>query len=432
MNAKCCPEMRSLISRRESLAKLARYSLAGVAAGALPAWMPRLAFSASGQPGPGDTLLCIFQRGGMDGLSAVVPYGDAFYYNIRPTIGVPAPGGGTNAAIDLDGYFGMHPSLAPLKAIYDTGKLAVVHATGGIDPTRSHFDAQTFMEMATPGTKSIGTGWIGRHLESASWVNGSPFRAVGFGGAVPISLRGGGTLAPLAVYSLSDFGLDGRYDEVDNIRAQLAQFYNVSSPAAILDKQAKLVFDTIDLIKTFSIDNYAPANGAVYPDTYFGAALKQVALLVKAGVGLETACVDIDGWDTHSDEGTNGGYFAQIAAEFAQGISAFYTDLGAAMQNVVIVTMSEFGRCAGENASRGTDHGHGNAMFVAGGGVNGGKVYTTWPTLAPDKLDDVDLAITTDQRDVLAELVDKRLKNSQTDKIFPGFTPNPPGIFTTA
>ncbi len=409
-------------------------AIVGVDGSALPNLVPQLAFAPAGQQPSGDVLICIFQRGGMDGLSALIPYAEgANYYDLRPTIGVPAPGGGATAAIDLDGKFGLHPSLLPFKDIYDAGKLAVVAATGSVDPTRSHFDAMRFMEQATPGNKTTGTGWIARHLESIASQNTSPFRAVGLGSSVPASLRSSGTLSALALESIVDFHLQGRWDQIDKIRAELSSLYSVAAPTDLLGRQSKLVFDTIDLLDTLSSTTYTAANGAVYPaDDYFAFGLMQIAQLIKAQVGLEVACIDIGGWDTHETEGTNGGYFSDLLGSFAKGIAALYTDLGTLTQKVTVVTMSEFGRRAEENASHGTDHGHGNCMFVLGGGVQGGKVYGNWPTLAPDKLDDGDLAITTDQRDVLAELVSKRLKNPALTQVFPNFTPSPLGMFTAA
>jgi len=359
------------------------------------------------------------------GLSAVVPYGDgATYYDVRKNTSVPAPGTGDGAALDLDGHFGLHPALTQFKEFYDSKQLAVIHATGSIDPTRSHFDAERFMEQAAPGNKSVGTGWIARHLETSTNVNEPPLRAVGIGSIVQYSLRGTGLVSALALESISSFRVDARSDEAKQITAALKTLYGVDAPIDVLSKQAKLVFDTSDILKAIRKTKYEPANGAAYPDHYFARSLKQVAQLIKSEVGLEVACVDIWGWDTHGSQGVLKGDFADLIKVFGDSIAALYKDLGDKVANVTIVTMSEFGRCVPENASKGTDHGHGNAMFVLGGGVNGGKVYTDWPTLEKDKLDDVDLAITTDQRQVLSEIVSNRLANPMTDAIFPGFTPS--------
>jgi uncharacterized protein (DUF1501 family) len=413
-----------ILSRRDLFSKLIGRSRENV-----PVWMPQLAFSRAGFTPTGDVLLCVFQRGGMDGLSAVAPYGEgANYYDIRKTIALPEPGKGANSVLDLDGRFGLHPRLKGFKELYDAGKLAVVHATGSVDPTRSHFDAMRYMEQATPGNKTIGTGWIGRHLESLVSTNTSPFRAIGVGSLLQASLRGSGLISPLALESIEDFRLRGRGGQREDIQRLLEGMYNTAAPTDLLGNQAKLVFETIELLESLEAEDYQPAAGVAYPDGGFGMALKQVAQLIKAEVGLEVACVDIGGWDTHETQGTQDGHFSELIGEFGDGITALYKDLGDKTQNLTVVTMSEFGRRAEENGSRGTDHGHGNAMFVLGGGVTGGKVYGNWPTLAPDALDDGDLAITTDQRDVLAEIVTKRLKNPALDKVFPGHIHTPLNI----
>jgi uncharacterized protein (DUF1501 family) len=391
--------------------------------------MPNLAFR---QPDarPGDILVAIFLRGGIDGLSAIVPYGDgAHYYDARPTQAVPEPGRAAHAALDLDGYFGMHPALAPLHPLYQVGALGVVHATGSIDPTRSHFDAMQFMEYGTPGSKTTGTGWIGRHLQTAAWQNDSPFRAVGMGAMLPTSLRGETT--PLSLRSIAEFHLRGREGELWRAQQALMQLYAVEAPRDLLDHQARLAFETVDQLQALNAAGYTPAEGAEYPDDDegFGLGLRQIAQLIKADVGLEVATVDLGGWDTHENQGTQDGLFARQLAVLAQGLAAFYTDLRDHMPHITVVTMSEFGRRVQENASAGTDHGHGNFMLLLGGGVLGGQVYADWPTLAPAALNYGDLAITTDYRSVLAEALTTRVGNPALDAIFPNFQPTPLGIF---
>lgn len=422
--------MSNLITRRECLSNLGKVGILGISQTLFPAWMPRLAFSAPGQSPSGDALVCLFLRGGMDGLSAVAPYADgANYYDPRPTIALPEPGAGIGAGIDLNGQFALHPGLAPLKDIYDAGKLAIVQAVGSIDPSRSHFDAMKFMEQGVPGVKNVSQGWIGRHLASASWQNDSPLRAIGMGNILQTSLRG--PVPALSLESIASFHLEGRGDQLAKLQDSLSNLYNVAAPTDALDTQAKMVFDTIATLQALDQGDYQPANGAVYPDDYLGYALRQVAQLIKANLGLEVACVDYGGWDTHETQGTNGGWFAEQMSTISQGLNAFYTDMGASMSDICFVTMSEFGRRIEENGSKGTDHGHGNMMFLMGGGVNGGQIYTDWPTLAPDQLDDGDLAITTDYRDVLAEVVTRRLKNSAIDQVFPNYTPNALNIVAT-
>ncbi|MCU0476311.1 MAG: DUF1501 domain-containing protein [Anaerolineae bacterium] len=421
--------MTQKTSRRDFLKTSGLLGAVGIGANLFPKWMPRLAFAKSQAQVRGDVLVAIFLRGGIDGLSAVVPYGDGkHYYDARPTLAVGAPGSGSGAAIDLDGYFGLHPIMAPLADLYRDGHLAVVHAAGLTDSTRSHFDAMQFMEYGTPGNKTTGTGWIGRHLQTAATRNDSPFRAVGMGAMVPNSLRG--TVTPLSLRSIADFHLRGREGELRRAQDSLARLYHQAAPQDELDAQAGLVFETVDILQSLNGDGYQPANGAVYPEDGdgFGFALRQVAQLIKANVGLEVACIDLGGWDTHENQGTHGGFFQHQLNTLARGLAAFYTDMQEYMSGVSVVTMSEFGRRVAENASYGTDHGHGNFMLLMGGGAQGGQVYANWPTLAPERLNDGDLAITTDYRDVLAEVLTRRLNNPAIDQIFPGLAHTAPNI----
>jgi uncharacterized protein (DUF1501 family) len=371
--------------------------------------------------GERDVLVAIFQRGGMDGLNAVVPYGEgANYYDRRPTIAIPE-----SAVVDLNGFFGLHPSLRPLKDIYDNGALTVIHAAGSPDPTRSHFDAMEFMEKGIPGDKATTTGWINRHLQSASWQNDSPFRAIGMGTMMPSSLRG--PVSALSLRSIADFHLGGREDQLATIQANIARMYRIDTPENLVEIQAAKVFNTVDILQALNAIEYIPANGAVYPDNEFGMALRQTAQLIKAGVGLEVSCIDIGGWDTHEYQGGVDGEMAGLLDNLAQGLAAFYLDLRDYMDGVTVVTMSEFGRRATENGSQGTDHGHGNAMFIMGGGATG-QIYADWRGLADEALDDGDLEITTDYRDVLGEVLTKRLGNFALDQIFPNYSVNMRGI----
>lgn len=392
-----------------------------------------MAFAAqSDQSHQRDILINIFLRGGMDGLSAVVPYGEGRgYYDVRPTIAVPEPGGGARSAIDLDGFFGLHPALAPLAPIYQQGDLAIVHASGLVHETRSHFDAQHFIDFGVPGDKTIATGWIGRHLQAAPWQNPSPFRAVGMGDRLPDSLRG--PIPPLSLRSISDFALRGREDELPQMQRSLTNLYGAASADDPLRQQAELVFETMQTVARLNAEDYHPAHGVVYPedDNGFGLGLRQVSQIIKADIGLEVVSMDdLDAWDTHEAQGTLDGSLNASFDTLARGLAAFYTDLGELMDRVVVVVMSEFGRTIDENGSQGTDHGHGNAMFLMGGGVRGHKVYGDWPTLAPEARDDADdLAITTDYRHVISEMLQSRMRIAAIDPIFPNFLPNPLGIF---
>jgi uncharacterized protein (DUF1501 family) len=417
--------MTMTTSRRNLLKGMGHLGVAGVSSALFPSWMPKLVFSPVRQnnaPGQRDVLVAIFQRGGMDGLNAIVPFGEgALYYDRRRTIAIPEPGTSELAAIDLDGHFGLHPALAPLKNIWDNNHLAIIHGAGSPDPTRSHFDAMEYMERGTPGVRSTTAGWINRHLMSAAWQNDSPFRAVGIGAMVQGSLRG--PVSALAMRSIVDFHLQGREDQIAQIQSTLSSLYNVDAPADMMSAAAGEVFETVDLLSQMADLEYFPANGAEYPESDFGMALRQVAQLIKADVGLEVAAVDIGGWDTHENQGGAEGEFAYLLDNLASSLAAFYTDMGDAMSGVTVVTMSEFGRRVEENASNGTDHGRGNAMMVMGGGATSG-VYGRWVGLEEDYLDEGDLAVTTDYRDVLTEILSKRLGNNALDQIFPGYALN--------
>jgi uncharacterized protein (DUF1501 family) len=285
-----------------------------------------------------------------------------------------------------------------------------------------------YMEYGTPDNKTTGTGWVGRHLETTAGANDSPFRAIGIGAMAPDSLRG--SIPPLSLRSITDFHMRGREGELRQAREALARLYRIDAPQDVLDTQARMVFSTVEMLQQLNAQSYTPANGAEYPadEEGFGLGLRQVAHLIKADVGLEVACLDLGGWDTHENQGTQGGFFAAHLDVLSRGLGAFYADLQDSMSGVTVVTMSEFGRRVAENASAGTDHGHGNFMLVMGGGAQGGRVYGNWPTLAPEALNDGDLAITTDYRNVLAEILTLRLNNPAVDRVFPGLSPTPQQI----
>jgi len=387
--------------------------------------MPRLAFAPQGQAPRGDVLVVVFQRGGMDGLSALVPSGDSDYYRLRPELAIPEPKNGDDkTAVDLDGFFALHPALRPLKPIYDAGQLAPIHAVGSPDPTHSHFDAMDAMERGTPGTKSLVSGWIGRHLASFNSGNDSPLRAVGIGSMVQAALRG--PVPATALKSIADFHYGGRQRDLAQFQTTLSALYGLPSVDPALTHASAQVNEAIAVLHKVNVAGYTSAHAATYPEGDFGRGLMQIAQLIKAEVGLEVACVDIGGWDTHANQGGAEGQLAGLLGEFGQGLAALWQDLGERMQGVTVVTMSEFGRRAAENGSRGTDHGHANAMFLIGGNVVGGKVHADWPTLAANKLvGPGDLALTTDYRDILSEVLSKRVGNAAIEEVFPGYTPTP-------
>lgn len=409
------------INRREFL-RIAGLSTAPLA---LPGWTPRLAFAPPGSAPSGDLLVCVFLRGGMDGLNAVIPHFESEYYNARKQLSIPEPRAGNDAtSIELDDRFGLHPSLSPLLNPFQAGDLALVHACGSPDPTHSHFDAMDYMERGTPGEKQIASGWIARHLLTAPWENESPFRAVGIGVGLQASLRG--PVPAAALKSVAEFHLPGNPQSVAVLQQTLSSLYEVPAEDQSLfqglSSQAATTFEAMDLLAGLDATNYEPSAGAVYPEDEFGRGLSQIALLAKSELGLEIACVDIGGWDTHVQQGADAGRMPQLMASVAGGLAAFHQDMGEKMNDVTVVTMSEFGRRVAENGGGGTDHGHGGVMFVMGGGILGGKVYGEWPGLAPEDLyGPGDLAITTDFREVLAEIVQKRLLNDRIDEIFPGY-----------
>src|SRR6266496_135993 len=368
------------------------------------------------------TLIAIFQRGAVDGLNMVVPYGERNYYDLRPTIAIPQPGSGNaEAAINLDGFFGLHPSLVAFKPLWDTKRLAIVHAAGSPDNTRSHFDAQDYMESATPGLKSTSDGWLNRYLQSKPDPDRSLFRAVSMTQTMPRVLQG---RAPtLAINNLADFNIRAGQSS-NSLQGGFEALYDQTAND-VLGGTGKETFEAVNYLKKVNPAQYKPENGAQYPRTPFGNSLLQIAQLIKAGVGLEVAFTDIGGWDTHVNEGNQQGQLSNLLRQFSSAIAALYTDLGQRMDDVVVLTMSEFGRTAKENGNRGTDHGHANAMFVLGNGVRGGRVLGPWPGLKNDQLyEGRDLALTTDFRDVFAEIARKHLGTGNLKAVFPGYEAN--------
>ena len=402
-----------MISRRVFLRN---GGLALVSLGFAPTFLAR---TAAASPTRKKLLIAIFQRGAVDGLNVVVPYGERDYYRRRPTIAVPRPGDGVEGALDLDGFFAFHPRLAPLVPLYKNGTLAVIHACGSPDSTRSHFDAQDYMESGTPGVKSTDDGWLNRTLKAERAADASPFRAVALAPALPRSLQG--SAPALAIGQIGQFGIhDGAGGQM--LGASFEEQYSAAADT-VLKGTAHEAFDAVKLMKQADPTHYRPAAGASYPASAFGQALKQIAQLAKSDVGLEIAFAETGNWDHHVNEGSTQGLLATRLDDFGRSLAALVTDLGERMSDTVVVTMSEFGRAASENGNRGTDHGHGNAMLVMGAGVKGGHVYGKWPGLGQDQLyDGRDLAVTTDFRDVFAEIVTSHLGVIDAGPIFPGYT----------
>src|SRR3954470_14385552 len=363
-------------------------------------------------------LVTIFQRGAVDGLNMVVPFGEKEYYAARPSIAVPRPNA-ADGAVDLDGFFGLHPRLGALKPLWDARPLAIVHASGSPDGTRSHFDAQDYMESGTPGVKSTQDGWLNRYLHAREHANATPFRAVALAPQLPRSLQG--TTAALAMTQIGQFGIRA-WQATDMVQASFESEYAAAADR-VLNRTGGQAFDAVKMLKSADPSRYQPENGAEYPRSAYGEALRQIAQLIKADVGLEIAFAEAGGWDTHVNQGAATGQLGARLDDFGRGIAALARDLGDRMSDVVIMTMSEFGRAVAENGNRGTDHGHGNAMMIIGGdSVRGGKVYGRWPGLAREqRYDGRDLAVTTDFRSVFDEVVRGHLGVTDTSAIFPGF-----------
>ncbi|MEC7847279.1 MAG: DUF1501 domain-containing protein [Gemmatimonadota bacterium] len=390
------------------------------------------------------TLICIFQRGAVDGLSMVVPFGERGYYDSRRTIAIQAPGSGDGSALDLDGFFGLHPALTPLEKLYRRSEMAIVHAVGSPHPTRSHFDAQDFMETGTPGVKSTREGWLNRVLqdtecaecEGRTLQNAAAHAADHAAGQVSMatvpSLRGvsmtsalprvmQGNHPALAIPNLSEFGVH-RDDEVGSAFRRL---YRTERGDAV-SAAAEEAFEAVRALEAIDPGSYEPTGGAQYPNGDFGRSLREIAQLVKADVGVEIAFADLGGWDTHVRQGGAQGQLAGRLGQLGEGIRALYDDLGDRMEDVVILTMSEFGRTVAENGSGGTDHGHANCMLALGGSVKGGRILGDWPGLERELLyQGRDLAVTTDFRDVFSEVVSGHLGAAHLDRIFPGYDGDP-------
>jgi uncharacterized protein (DUF1501 family) len=387
-------------------------------AGSVPFWLGRAAASTRSKR---KILVAIFQRGAADGLNLVVPFGDKRYYELRPAIGIPAPKSSNGQpAIDLDGSFGLHPGMQPLKALWDREMLAVVEATGSPDPSRSHFDAQDYMESGTPGFKR--DGWLNRALPPFG-PGGSPLRAIAMGATLPRTLRG--DQPAIAVKDVKQF-------QADEDTASILENIYANSSDTQLASAGKDAFAAMRIIQSVNNSPNNPSENAPYlQGGELGRSLQQIARLIKADAGVEAAFAEIGGWDHHQNEPNQ---LFNGARQLSSALSAFCNDMGDRMEDIVLVTMSEFGRTAQENGNSGTDHGHGSVMFVVGGPVRGGKVYGKWPGLEKEQLyEGRDLAVTTDFRAVLGELLTGHLRTPDLAPVFPGFKIGDPlGLLKTS
>ncbi|MGZ5288207.1 MAG: DUF1501 domain-containing protein [Actinomycetota bacterium] len=402
---------------RRSFLKAA--GVAGLVAGlASEGMFTRMAFADT--PYDGDVLVVLSLRGGFDSLQAIVPTGDPDYANWRPNIAIPQ-----QQLLPLSGIFGMHPAMASLKPFYDAGTFGVIHAVGMAEPNRSHFSAMEEMERAAPGSH-LRSGWLDRVLGLRDV--GTAFQATQLGSNTASSAFIGPS-QELAMWAVDDFNLSGAWDATELARWNAALGGMHTDAPEMLAAPAVTALNALGTAANLKAAGYAPANGAVYPDTRLADAMKDVARLIKAGVGLQVAAVDYGDWDMHVDQGSfDAGWMHDHLTELSQALAAFGTDLGTGMANVTLVTLTEFGRRVEENGSGGTDHGFGQAVLMMGGGVKGGQVHGAWPGLADEDLIDGDLNATTDYRLVLAEILEKRCGAASVADIFPQIGSGRPGV----
>jgi len=424
-----CQEYNEL-SRRQFLA-----TSAGVSAAAFfPAWLPKIVM-AKNYASTRDIIVSVFQRGGADGLSLCVPFADPNYYTSRSTIAIPRPdSSSTNKGINLDGFFmfpqamaGGAAGMGGLIPAFKASDLLVVHATGQLNNSRSHFDAQRYMEVGKPVDPSLVTGWLGRHLASIPPLKpDAPLRGLGVAAGLQKTLVGAPKTLPIA--DPTNYSIGGSATtQPQRVAFLQGDYAGADEP---LHSAALDAANTVGLLKAVNFAGYVPANGAVYPNSSFGRALRSVAVLIKNDVGIEAAQVDIGGWDTHSAEDPIAGSMFRTMQDFSNSLAAFYADVIATGYSVTLVSVSEFGRNVRENGSQGTDHGRGTVMFAMGKGIVGGRVLTkNWPGLAREVLaDGQDLQVTVDYKDILAEIVQRRLGNPNLDVVFPTWKPTMLGV----
>lgn len=423
-----CPEYNSLTARpiavsRRSVLATAGFGLIGWLAAPKTA-LAQVSVNPDAREG-GDILVVVFLEGGMDGLHAVVPYADENYHRHRPSLRMNEPGK-RGSTLDLDGFFGFHPALAPLHELYQSKSLAIIHAVGSGDKTRSHFEARGVMERgAFGGGVGANAGWIARYLEASALDSDSPMRAVSLSTTLPDSLLG--SPGSIVLPDLNAYRLQLPEQDRDRVAGHLARMYGGQSDA--ISKAGRDTLAVLKKLDKLDPKSYQP-QGSAYPESPFGEGMKQAAMLIKAEVGLEVACLNAGGWDTHVAQGGTAGNMANLLADLAQAMAAFHSDLGPRKRRVTVVAMTEFGRRVYENTGLGTDHGRAGVMFIMGDGLKGGRVYGEWPGLAPDQLEEPgDLRVTTDYRAPLAELIACRSRLKSAEGVFEGYRAKPVGIF---
>jgi uncharacterized protein (DUF1501 family) len=417
MSDPCCEGVRPAKFSRRYFMKQGGIAMVGLST--VPAFLQR---AIATTPAAGKKqLVVLFQRGAADGLNIVVPFAEPNYYRMRPTIAIPQPRrGDANTTIDLDGFFGLHPGLASLQPLFASNQLAIVHAAGSPDPTRSHFDAQDYMESGTPGIKATQDGWLDRAIGTIPEPNASPFRAVAMGTNLPRMLQG--STGAIALPDLRQFKVQPPSVAMSNVVEGGFEAMYAQTVDHALHGTGTETFEAIDTLRKIDMNKFPPEHGADYPKSALGQRLQQIGVMIKANIGVEVLFVDCGGWDNHVNEGGAQGQLANLLRDLGQSLAAFHQDMGDRMADVVVVTMSEFGRTARENGNRGTDHGHANCIFVMGGDVQGGHVYGKWPGLDDHQLNEGrDLALTTDFRAVVSEILNRHLGVKDLAPVFPGF-----------
>jgi len=420
------------MSTRRGFLKSGGLALFGIGVGGVPTFIARAANSQKiiGPYKKNKILICIFQRGAMDGLMAVTPFTDEYLKAARPTLFMTAAKGDNNGQlIDLDGRFGLHPSMGVFEPLFREKRLAIVHGIGSPNNTRSHFDAQDYMESGTPFNKGTGSGWLNRAVGLLGH-DASPFRAVSLTSSMPRSFYGDNP--SVAISNLQDFTIQMRGNPIGtNVAAKSFEDLYDQTSSALLNKTGKESFDAIKMLQKADVKNYKPANNVVYPTSALGNSLKQIAQLIKMDVGMEVAFAESGGWDTHFNQGAVTGIFSRNVLDLSSSITAFWNDLEAWQDDVTVMTMTEFGRTVKQNGTGGTDHGRGSCNFILGNDVNGGKVHGLVNPLAKENLEDGrDLAVTTDFRSVFSEVADKHLRINNDTILFPDWSGQKIGVMS--
>lgn len=418
------------MSSRRGFLKAGGIALFGIGVGGVPTFLARAANSTKiiGPYKKNKILVCIFQRGAMDGLMAVTPFNDDYLKNARPTLFMSAAKTGTGTPlIDLDGRFGLHPAMNAFESLFREKRLAIVHGIGSPNNTRSHFDAQDYMESGTPFNKGTGSGWLNRAVGLLGH-DATPFQAVSLTSSMPRSFYGDNP--SLAISNLQDFSIQMRGTPMatNMVAKSFEDLYDQTS-SSLLNKTGKESFDAVKILQKTDVKNYKPENNAIYPTSALGNAMKQIAQLIKMDVGMEVAFAESGGWDTHFNQGTELGVFARNATDLSTCITAFWKDISAYQDEVALMTMTEFGRTVKQNGTGGTDHGRASCNFILGNNVNGGIVHGNVKPLAVENLEDGrDLAVTTDFRSVFSEVADKHLKINNDTVLFPEWNGNKIGV----